>query len=172
MSEPKKVAEAIYLITIHTRIMNHGNSQEVIALLITAVAAIGLAGGMILASWLIGWKGQTTSIKGWPYECGILPCPLPSKVRSDFYAFGALFLIADAMLIFVFALATTIKTLSVTQKINCAISLAAVLVPMGVAIVYGGRSGKLALWKCTTPPNRSKSSTSLSETGPTTPNVV
>jgi len=82
-----------------------------IPLLIQIVVAMGLAGGMILLSYLIG-KHKWTSAKNSPYECGIVPTgDAQQRFSVKFYMVAMLFILFDVEAIFLYPWAVIARQL-------------------------------------------------------------
>jgi len=82
-----------------------------IPLLIQIVVAMGLAGGMILLSHLIG-KHKWTAAKNSPYECGIIPTgDAQQRFSVKFYMVAMLFILFDVEAIFLYPWAVIAREL-------------------------------------------------------------
>ena len=82
-----------------------------IPLLIQVVVAIGLAGGMVLLSHLLG-KHKWTAAKDAPYECGVLPTgDAQQRFSVKFYMVGMLFILFDVEAVFLYPWAVIAREL-------------------------------------------------------------
>lgn len=82
-----------------------------IPLLIQIVVAMGLAGAMILLSYLIG-KHKWTPAKNSPYECGIAPTgDAQQRFSVRFYMVAMLFILFDVEAIFLYPWAVIARDL-------------------------------------------------------------
>src|SRR5215471_19386144 len=82
-----------------------------IPLLIQIVVAMGLAGGMILLSYLIG-KHKWTPAKNSPYECGIMPTgDAQQRFSVKFYMVAMLFILFGVETVFLYPWAIILKDL-------------------------------------------------------------
>jgi len=82
-----------------------------IPLLLQVIVAIGLAGGMVLLSHLLG-KHKWTAAKDAPYECGILPTgDAQQRFSVKFYMVGMLFILFDVEAVFLYPWAVIARDL-------------------------------------------------------------
>lgn len=80
-------------------------------LLFQVLAAIGLAGGIVLASWLIG-RHRPGKIKLSTYECGIVPQgDARGRFSVRFYMVAMLFILFDVEAVFMFPWAVIFRKL-------------------------------------------------------------
>src|SRR5262249_33352631 len=80
-------------------------------LLFQIIVAMGLAGGIILLSYLIG-KHKWTPAKNAPYECGILPTgDAQQRFSVKFYMVAMLFILFDVEAIFLYPWAVIARDL-------------------------------------------------------------
>ncbi len=80
-------------------------------LLIHFVVAGLLACGMVLLSWLIGWR-RPTKAKMAPYECGMAPIgDARERFSVKFYLVGMLFILFDVEAVFLYPWAVILRDL-------------------------------------------------------------
>jgi NADH-quinone oxidoreductase subunit A len=80
-------------------------------LLIHFVIAGLLACGMVLLSWLIGWR-RPTKAKMAPYECGMAPIgDARERFSVKFYLVGMLFILFDVEAVFLYPWAVILRDL-------------------------------------------------------------
>jgi NADH-quinone oxidoreductase subunit A len=81
------------------------------------LAAVGMAGGMLIASALLGrflnkWRTKETKIKNTAYECGMLPVGEGStRMSVKFYLVAMLFILFDIEVVFMYPWATVYSEL-------------------------------------------------------------
>lgn len=86
--------------------------MEFMAVFFTAVFALAIAGGMIIAAWLFGPKIKG-SIKQEPFECGMPPAAKPvSYFSNNFYRIALLFIVFDIETVFLYPWAVNFRNLS------------------------------------------------------------
>ena len=99
-----------------------------IPLLMQLVVAAGLAGVMILLSYLVG-KHKWTATKNSPYECGIQPTgDAQQRFSVKFYLVGMLFILFDVEAIFLYPWAVIARDLKMFGFWEMLVYLALVLV--------------------------------------------
>ena len=65
--------------------------------------AIGLAGGQLAISWLLGKRGERNAVKDSPYECGIEATGhAHTRFSVKFYLVAVLFIIFDIEVVFLY----------------------------------------------------------------------
>jgi NADH-quinone oxidoreductase subunit A len=80
-------------------------------LLIHFIVAGALAGGMVLLSWLIGYR-KPTRAKLSPYECGMVPIgDARQRFSVKFYMVAMLFILFDVEAVFLYPWAIILKDL-------------------------------------------------------------
>ena len=99
-----------------------------IPLLIQIVVAMGLAGVMILLSYLVG-KHKWTPAKNSPYECGIQPTgDAQQRFSVKFYMVAMLFILFDVEAIFLYPWAVILRDLKMFGFLEMLVYIAIVLV--------------------------------------------
>jgi NADH-quinone oxidoreductase subunit A len=94
------------------RVQEHSQIQWYLPVLMLFLAAVGMAGGMLIASALLGrflnkWRTKETKIKNTAYECGMLPIGEGStRMSVKFYLVAMLFILFDIEVVFMFPWAT------------------------------------------------------------------
>src|SRR5688572_30179973 len=93
-----------------------GQLQEYVGVLIlTAIAILG-TGGMILASVVLGKRGNRSRIKDTAYECGMLPIGEGStRMSVKFYLVAMLFILFDIEVVFMYPWAVIYRDLLATN---------------------------------------------------------
>ena len=80
-------------------------------ILIQACFALGLAGGMVVLSWLIG-RHRPTARKLMPYECGMMPVgDARERFSVKFYLVAMLFILFDVEAVFLYPWAILLREL-------------------------------------------------------------
>ena len=90
----------------------HSQIQWYLPVLMLFLAAVGMAGGMLIFSWILGrvlnkWRTKETPIKNTAYECGMLPVGEGNtRMSVKFYLVAMLFILFDIEVVFMFPWAT------------------------------------------------------------------
>ena len=80
-------------------------------LLMQAVVALLIAGGMVLLSWLLG-KHRYSRVKQMPYECGMDPVgDARQRFSVKFYMVAMLFILFDVEAVFLYPWAVIFRSL-------------------------------------------------------------
>ena len=91
--------------------MPNSYAQQYFPVLLQALIAMAVAGGMIGISWLVG-KRVRNRVKDMPYECGIVPVGTARERFSvKFYLVGMLFILFDIEAIFLYPWAVVYRDL-------------------------------------------------------------
>ena len=102
-------------------------------------SVLGIAGVLVLVSWLLGQK-HNEKVTGEPYESGIAPTGSPRvPFNVDFYLVGLLFVIFDLEAAFLFAWAVSARQLG-WQGYGAVLVFVAILI---VGLIYEWRQGAL-----------------------------
>ena len=112
-------------------------------LLIHILFALGIAGGMVILSALLG-KRRPTRAKMTPYECGIRPTgDARQRFTVRFYLVGMLFILFDVEAIFLYPWAVIYRDLSNAAKYGSKyFGFVEMLVYIGIVLV-----GFFYIWK-------------------------
>jgi NADH-quinone oxidoreductase subunit A len=112
-------------------------------LLIHILFALGIAGGMVVLSALLG-KRRPTRAKMTPYECGIRPTgDARQRFTVRFYLVGMLFILFDVEAIFLYPWAVIYRDLSNAAKYGSKyFGFCEMLVYIGIVLV-----GFFYIWK-------------------------
>lgn len=90
----------------------HSQIQWYIPVLMLFLAAVGMAGGMLIVSALLGrflnkWRTKEMPIKNTAYECGMLPVgDGNTRLSVKFYLVAMLFILFDIEVVFMYPWAT------------------------------------------------------------------
>jgi len=91
--------------------MTENVTQSYAPLLIHVLVAMGIAGVLLLASSLIGWR-RPSRAKATPYECGVMPTGGAREPFSvKFYLVAMVFILFDVEAIFLYPWAYVYKEL-------------------------------------------------------------
>ena len=83
--------------------MEHSQIEQYIPVLILLVVAIGFAGGVLVASVLLGYKSKHTRAKDTAYECGKDPIGEGgARFSVKFYLVAMLFILFDIEVVFLY----------------------------------------------------------------------
>jgi NADH-quinone oxidoreductase subunit A len=94
------------------RVQEHSQIQWYIPVLMLFLAAVGMAGGMLIVSALLGrflnkWRTKDSAIKNTAYECGMLPVGEgTARMSVKFYLVAMLFILFDIEVVFMYPWAT------------------------------------------------------------------
>ena len=112
-------------------------------LLIHILFALGIAGGMVVLSALLG-KRRPTRAKMTPYECGIRPTgDARQRFTVRFYLVGMLFILFDVEAVFLYPWAVIYRDLSKAAKYGSKyFGFVEMLVYIGIVLV-----GFFYIWK-------------------------
>ena len=95
--------------------------------LLQALIAMAIAGGMLAASWLLGKKVRNR-VKDTPYECGIAPTgSARERFSVKFYLVGMLFILFDIEAIFLYPWAVVYRQLKLFAFFEMLVFIALVL---------------------------------------------
>ncbi len=91
--------------------MTENVAQSYAPLLLHILVALGIAGAILLASSVIGWK-RPSRAKGMPYECGVLPTGDAREPFSvKFYLVAMIFILFDVEAVFLYPWAYVFREL-------------------------------------------------------------
>jgi NADH-quinone oxidoreductase subunit A len=77
--------------------------REYIAVAILGLVALLFAGGVLVASVVVGKRGKTSAIKDTAYECGMLPVGEGNtRLSVKFYLVAMLFILFDIEVVFLY----------------------------------------------------------------------
>ena len=107
--------------------------------LLQALIAMTVAGGLLLVSFLLGKKVRNR-VKDLPYECGIDPVGDGwSQSQIRYYVYGFLFVIFDVESVFLFPWAKVFQSLGYSAVVEMTIFIAI----LSVGLLYAWRKGVL-----------------------------
>lgn len=115
------------------------------------LAALGLVftGGMLVGSWLLGFKGRPNPAKDRPWESGMVAEGLPlGRVSVKFYRVAMLFVVFDLAVVFVYPWAVVYRALVAEPATRNAawLGMLGFMGVLGVAYVYAVRKGAFS-WR-------------------------
>ena len=91
--------------------MPHSYPESYFPILLQAALAVAIAGGMLLASALLGHRVKNKA-KDLPYECGIAPVgDARGRFSVKFYMVAMLFILFDVEVVFLFPWAVVFREL-------------------------------------------------------------
>ena len=94
------------------RVQEHSQIQWYLPVLMLFLAAVGMAGGMLIGSVILGrvlnkWRTKNSVIKNTAYECGMLPVGEGNtRMSVKFYLVAMLFILFDIEVVFMYPWAT------------------------------------------------------------------
>ena len=92
--------------------MEHSQFAEYLAVLMLLVLAVGVTGGMIALSTVLGKRGQTNPAKDTAYECGMIGVgPGAARFSVKFYLVAMLFVLFDIETVFLYPWAVVYRDL-------------------------------------------------------------
>ena len=107
--------------------------SQYLAVLILALAAVGLTAGMMLGSVLLGQRGRRNRVKDTAYECGMIPVGEGStRLSVKFYLVAMLFILFDIEVVFLYPWAVVYRELLASQA---GMILGAMLSFLGILLV-------------------------------------
>jgi NADH-quinone oxidoreductase subunit A len=105
--------------------------RQYLAVLILALAAMGLTAGMLLGSVLLGQRARRNRAKDTAYECGMIPQGEGSaRFSVKFYLVAMLFILFDIEVVFLYPWAVIYKEMLQThpnQILGCMVAFLGVL---------------------------------------------
>jgi NADH-quinone oxidoreductase subunit A len=112
--------------------------SQYVPVLLLLLVAVGFAGGVLLLSVLLGFRGHRNRNKDIPYECGMLPIGEGStRMSVKFYLVAMLFILFDIEAAFLIPWAVTFKGFAADK----AFVLGEMAVFLGILV-----AGYLYLW--------------------------
>ncbi|MEE8483841.1 MAG: NADH-quinone oxidoreductase subunit A [Nitrospinota bacterium] len=113
--------------------------NQYLPVLVMVIAAVGIAGGMLIATTLIGPK-KSFDEKMEPFECGVTPVADPkSRFSVRFYIIAMLFIVFDIEAVFLFPWATVFRRLGIFGFIEMMVFIFI----LGIGLVYIWKKGAL-----------------------------
>ena len=107
--------------------------SQYLAVLILALAAVGLTAGMMLGSVLLGQRGRRNRVKDTAYECGMIPVGEGSpRLAVKFHLVAMLFILFDIEVVFLYPWAVVYRELLASQA---GMILGAMLSFLGILLV-------------------------------------
>ena len=89
---------------------------QYLAVLILALAAVGITAGMLLGSVILGQRARRNRAKDTAYECGMIPVgDGSSRLSVKFYLVAMLFILFDIEVIFLYPWAVVYKEMLKTD---------------------------------------------------------
>jgi NADH-quinone oxidoreductase subunit A len=106
---------------------------QYVPVLLLLLVAVGFAGGVLLLSVLLGFRGHRNRTKDIPYECGMLPIGEGStRMSVKFYLVAMLFILFDIEVVFLYPWAVVYRDMLAE---NAALIFGAMLSFLGVLFV-------------------------------------
>ncbi len=113
--------------------------NQYLPVLVMVLAAAGIAGGMLIATTIIGPK-KSFDEKMEPFECGVTPVADPkSRFSVRFYIIAMLFIVFDIEAVFLFPWATVFRRLGIFGFIEMMVFIFI----LGIGLVYIWKKGAL-----------------------------
>ncbi len=76
---------------------------DYVPIFLLLLLAVGLAGGQLLLSWVVGKHGRRSALKDSPYECGMEPeGEAHTRFSVKFYLVAVLFILFDIEVVFLY----------------------------------------------------------------------
>ena len=96
--------------------MDNVQLNQYLAVLILALAAVGITAGMLLGSVILGQRARRNRAKDTAYECGMIPVgDGSSRMSVKFYLVAMLFILFDIEVIFLYPWAVVYKEMLKTD---------------------------------------------------------
>lgn len=121
--------------------------KEYLPVLLTALVAIGFAGGALVFSVIVGRVGRRNQMKDTPYECGMLPTGAAQpRFSVKFYLVAMLFILFDLEIVFMYPWAVVFQDFLTSHNTIIFWSMLSFVVILTVGYAYAIRKGVLD-WK-------------------------
>jgi len=96
--------------------MDNVQLNQYLAVLILALAAVGITAGMLIGSVILGQRARRNRAKDTAYECGMIPVgDGSSRMSVKFYLVAMLFILFDIEVIFLYPWAVVYKEMLKTD---------------------------------------------------------
>ena len=127
--------------------MDSPQLTQYLAVLILALVAAGLTGGMMIASVVLGQRARRNRAKDTPYECGMIPIGDGApRLSIKFYLVAMLFIVFDIEVVFLYPWAVIYREMLRTQPGLIFGSMLSFLGVLLVGYVYAVKKGAFD-WK-------------------------
>ena len=127
--------------------MDNAQLTQYLAVLILALAAVGLTAAMLIGSVVLGQRARHNRAKDTAYECGMVPVgDGSSRLSIKFYLVAMLFILFDIEVVFLYPWAVVYKELLKTQANLIFGSMLSFLGILLVGYVYAVKKGAFD-WK-------------------------
>ena len=111
--------------------------QQYIPVLILGLAALAFAGGVLVASVLLGKRAGRNKMKDAAYECGMMPIgDGNSRLSVRFYLVAMLFILFDIEVVFLYPWAVVYRTFLKTNAALILGSMASFMLILFVGYIY------------------------------------
>ncbi len=118
--------------------------MQYLPVLMLAIMAAGLCAFMLIASSLLGKRGDRPAIKDTPYECGALPFgESNSRYTVKFYTVAMLFILFDIEVVFLYPWAVVYKDMLKTDPHLILGAMLSFLTVLLVGYFYALKKGAL-----------------------------
>ena len=126
--------------------MDTSQVTQYLAVLILALVAAGITGGMMIGSMVLGQRGRPNRVKDTAYECGMIPIGEGTpRLSVRFYLVAMLFILFDIEVVFLYPWAVVYAEMLKTHANLIFGAMISFLAILFVGYIYAVKKGAFDL---------------------------